>query len=51
MKSKYSAILIIVISILISIPLFAQSDIPQRSDIDDDSKWNLTDIYLTIEDW
>ena len=51
MKSKYSAILIIVISILIAIPLFAQSDIPQRSDIDDESKWNLTDIYPTIEDW
>ncbi|MFC1565362.1 oligoendopeptidase F [Candidatus Neomarinimicrobiota bacterium] len=51
MKSKCSTILIITISIFIVFPLFAQSDIPQRSDIEDEYKWNLEDIYPTIEDW
>ena len=50
MKSKYYVITII-ISILLSIPLFAQSDIPQRSNIDDEYKWNLEDIYPSIEAW
>ncbi len=49
MKSKYS--IIIIISILLSIPLFAQSDIPQRSDIDLEYKWNLEDIYPSMETW
>lgn len=47
MKSKN----IILILILFTIPLFAQSDIPQRSDIADEYKWNLTDIYQSIENW
>ncbi|MFC1527641.1 oligoendopeptidase F [Candidatus Neomarinimicrobiota bacterium] len=51
MKSKYSTILIITISILIALPLFAQSGIPQRSDIEDKYKWNLEDIYSSIEQW
>ncbi len=32
-------------------PLFAQSDIPQRSDIDLEDKWNLEDIYPSMETW
>lgn len=51
MKSKYFVIITIIISILLAVPLFAQSDIPQRSDIEEEYKWNLTDIYPTIEDW
>ena len=51
MKSKINALLIIAISVLIAVPLFAQSDIPQRGDIDKEYKWNLADIYPTIEDW
>ena len=51
MKSKYFAITIIIISILLAVPLFAQSDIPQRGDIDDEYKWNLEDIYPSIENW
>ncbi len=51
MRSKINALLIIAISVLIAVPLFAQSDIPQRGDIDKEYKWNLADIYPTIEDW
>lgn len=51
MKSKYFTITIVIISILLTIPLFAQSEIPQRSDIDDEYKWNLEDIYPSIENW
>ncbi len=51
MRSKINALLIIAISILIMVPLFAQSDIPQRGDIDKEYKWNLADIYPTIENW
>ncbi len=51
MKSKYSVITIIIISISLVVPLFAQSDIPQRSDIDDEYKWNIDDIYASIDDW
>ena len=51
MKSKYFTITIVVISILLAVPLFAQSDIPQRGDIEDEYKWNLEDIYPTFEDW
>jgi len=51
MISKYLLITIIVIPILLAVPLFAQSDIPQRSDIDDEYKWNLEDIYPSIENW
>ena len=49
MKSKYFAI--IIICILFAIPLFAQSDIPQRSDIEDEYKWNIADIYSNMEKW
>ena len=51
MKSKYFIITIIIISILLAVPLFAQSDIPQRSDIEEEYKWNLEDIYPSIEAW
>ena len=51
MRSKINVLLIIAISVLIAVPLFAQSDIPQRGDIDKEYKWNLADIYPTIEDW
>ncbi len=51
MKSKYFVNTAIIISIILAVPLFAQSDIPQRSDIEEEYKWNLTDIYPTIEDW
>ncbi len=51
MRSKIIVLLIIAISVLIAVPLFAQSDIPQRGDIDKEYKWNLADIYPTIEDW
>ena len=51
MKSKYFAITIIIIYILLAVPLFAQSDIPQRSDIEEEYKWNLEDIYPSIEAW
>ena len=51
MKSKYFTIAIIIISILLTVPVFAQSDIPQRSDIADEYKWNLEDIYPSIENW
>jgi len=51
MKSKYFAITIVIISFLLAVPLFAQSDIPQRSDIEDEYKWNLEDIYPNIEAW
>jgi len=51
MKSKYFAITIVIISFLLAVPLFAQSDIPPRSDIEDEYKWNLEDIYPNIEAW
>lgn len=51
MKSKYFTITIVIISILLTIPLFAQSEIPQRSDIEVEYKWNLEDIYPSIENW
>ena len=51
MKSKYFVITAIIISTILAVPLFAQSDIPQRGDIEEEYKWNLTDIYPTIEDW
>ena len=51
MKLKYFTITIVIITILFAIPLFAQSDIPQRGDIDDEYKWNLKDIYPSIENW
>ena len=51
MKSKYFTITIVIISFLLAVPLFAQSDIPQRSDIEDEYKWNLEDIYPNIEQW
>lgn len=51
MKSKPKTMVMVVLSLFVIIPLFAQSDIPQRSDIADEYKWNLTDIYPTIEDW
>jgi len=49
MKTK--TLIVTLLCVLISIPLFAQSDIPQRSDIADEYKWNLTDIYPTFKDW
>lgn len=51
MKSKYYVITIIILSIMFIVPLFAQSDIPQRSDIDEEYKWNLNDIYPNLEEW
>ena len=51
MKSKYFTITIVIISFLLAVPLFAQSDIPQRGDIEDEYKWNLEDIYPNIEQW
>ncbi len=51
MKSKLTTILILSLSLLIAIPLYAQSDIPQRSDIADEYKWNTADIYPTINEW
>jgi len=51
MKSRITITLVVFLLLIISVPLFAQSDIPQRSDIEDEYKWNLTDIYPTIENW
>ena len=51
MKSKHIAILIIIVLILNVVPVFAQSDIPQREDIDTEYKWNLEDIYTSIDAW
>ncbi|MEE8341943.1 MAG: oligoendopeptidase F [Candidatus Neomarinimicrobiota bacterium] len=50
MKLKYS-ISIIMVSVILSMPLLAQSDVPQRSDIDVEYKWNLEDIYASMEVW
>ena len=51
MKTKYNGLTIIIFSVLITTMLFAQSDVPKRVDIKDEFKWNLSDIYPTIEEW
>lgn len=51
MRYTINTLLILAVSIIITLPIFAQSDIPQRSDIEEEYKWNLTDIYPTIEEW
>ncbi|MCJ7802321.1 MAG: oligoendopeptidase F family protein, partial [Candidatus Marinimicrobia bacterium] len=51
MKSKYIVVLLVILSILIVVPLIAQSGIPQRTDIDNEYKWNLEDIYPNMEKW
>jgi len=51
MKSKLQMVVVIGLTLLIAMPIFAQSDIPQRGDIADEFKWNLTDIYPSIEAW
>ena len=51
MKSKLKTMLLVILSVFFIVPLLAQSDIPQRSDIADEYKWNLADIYPAIEDW
>ncbi len=51
MKSKYSILLLLTVSMLLVFPTFAQLDVPQRADIDAEYKWNLEDIYSSQDQW
>jgi oligoendopeptidase F len=51
MRANFTILIVIGLLILIAVPLSGQSDIPQRADIADEYKWNLEDIYPSIDDW
>ncbi len=51
MKSKFLTISILILVLSAFSFVSAESDIPQRSDIEENYRWNLQDIYPTAADW